>query len=220
VEEATGVRVKERIPDEIVANADQVVNVDLVAEDLLERLEAGKIYPRERVERAMANFFTSKNLTRLREMALSEIANFLDRQQRQSTPDAPESTLGQVMAAISSGGPEPMRILRKAARLAAQLNAPWYAVYVRTPKESAIRISAERQRQISDLLESAQRMGGIVITLKNEDVARALSSFTKEYGITHVVLGRPNPQPWWRRLSPGMHEVLLRELSGVDIVIV
>jgi two-component system sensor histidine kinase KdpD len=220
VEQATGVRVKERIPDEIVANADQVVNVDLAAEDLMERLEAGKIYPRERVERAMANFFTSKNLTRLREMALSEIANFLDRQQRQSAPDTPQSTLGQVMVAISSGGPEPVRLLRKAARLAAQLNAPWYAVYVRTAKESAIRISAERQRQVTDLLESAQRMGGIVITLKNDEVAQALVSFVREYGITHVVVGRPQPQPWWARIAPSLHEVLLRDLPKVDLVIV
>ncbi len=220
VEQATGVRVKERIPDEIVAKADQIINVDLAAEDLQERLEAGKIYPRERVERALANFFTSKNLTRLREMALSEVANFLDRQQRQSTPaEAQQSSLGQVMVAISSGGPEPTRLLRKAARLAAQLNAQWYAVYVRTSKESAVRISAERQRQIGDLLETAQRMGGIVITLKNEDVAQALATFATEYGITHVVIGHPKPPKWWKRFKPSLHERLIHSLNGVDIVI-
>ena len=85
VEEATGVRVKERVPDEIVAQADQIVNIDLPAEDLQERLHAGKIYPKERIETALANFFTNKNLTRLREMTLSETANFLDRQQRSET---------------------------------------------------------------------------------------------------------------------------------------
>lgn len=219
VEQATGVRVKERIPDEIVANADQVVNVDLPAEDLLERLEAGKIYPQERVERALANFFTSKNLTRLREMTLSEVANFLDRQQRQSGPSEAQNTLGQVMVAISSGGPEPMRLLRKAARLAAQLNAQWYAVYVRTSKESAVRISSERQRQISDLLESAQRMGGIVITLKNDDVPLALVSFAREYGITHLVVGRPKHEHWWTRLRGTLLDHLIHQLSGVDLVI-
>src|SRR3984885_2551366 len=126
VEGATGVRVKERVPDEILAKADQIVNIDLPAEDLQERLQAGKIYPKERVEAALANFFTEKNLTRLREMTLTETANYLDRKQR----DQPESeqrvgSLGQVMVAISSQGPDPGRLLRKTARLAAQLNAQW-----------------------------------------------------------------------------------------------
>ncbi len=220
VEQATGVRVKERIPDEIVAKADQIINVDLAAEDLQERLEAGKIYPPDRVERALANFFTAKNLTRLREMALSEIANFLDRQQRQgSTLESTESSLGQVMVGISSGGPEPLRLLRKAARLATHLNAQWYAVYVRTSKESAARISSERQRQIGDLLESAQRMGGVVITLKNDDVPKALAAFAVEYGITHVVIGHPKKRPWWKQFSTPLYESLIHELASVDIVI-
>src|ERR1700741_648101 len=83
VEESTGVRVKERVPDEIVAQSHQIVNIDLPAEDLQERLQAGKIYPKERIETALANFFTTKNLTRLREMTLSETANILDRKERE-----------------------------------------------------------------------------------------------------------------------------------------
>ena len=115
VESATGVKVKERIPDEVVAQADQIVNVDLPAEDLLERLEAGKIYPPERVQRAMANFFTCRNLTRLREMTLSEVANFLDRRQREQQPEESGivSGMGQVMVAIGGAGPEPDRLLRR-----------------------------------------------------------------------------------------------------------
>src|SRR5437879_6784069 len=83
VEKATGVKVKERLPDYVVAEADQIVNVDLSAEDLRERLEGGKIYPAERIERAMGNFFTTENLTRLRELALGEIAHILDRRRRE-----------------------------------------------------------------------------------------------------------------------------------------
>src|SRR5476649_445 len=85
VEQATGVRVKERVPDEVLTKADQIVNIDLPAEDLQERLQAGKIYPKERIQAALANFFTQNNLTRLREMTLTETANFLDRQQRSNT---------------------------------------------------------------------------------------------------------------------------------------
>ena len=221
VEEATGVRVKERVPDEIVAQADQIVNIDLPAEDLQERLNAGKIYPKERIEAALANFFTQKNLTRLREMTLAETANFLDRQQRETgESDRRVSALGQVMVAISSLGPDPGRLLRKTARLAAQLNAQWYAVYVRTQKESAVRIDATAQRHIADILETAQKMGGLIISLKHENVAEALIAFAREYGITHIVLGRPGRRKLLRWFEPTLVERLLKELPEVDLFIV
>src|SRR5215469_1117684 len=220
VEDVTGVKVKERVPDEIITQADQIVNIDLPAEDLLERLEAGKIYPKERVEAALANFFTSKNLTRLREMTLSETANILDRRNREGAePESNVGGLGQVMDAISSQGPDPGRLLRRTARLAAQLNAQWYAVYVRTPKESAVKIDATVQRQVADTLEAAQKMGGLVISLKHEDVAQALISFAKEYGITHIVLGRSGKR-MLRIFSKPLHDQLMRGLSGVDLVII
>jgi two-component system sensor histidine kinase KdpD len=220
VEKATGVRVKERVPDEVVAQADQIVNVDLPAEDLLERLQAGKIYPRERVQAAMANFFTQKNLTRLREMTLSETANFLDRQQRENTStESNVSAIGQVMVAISSRGPDAGKLLRKTARLAAQLNGNWYAVYVRTPEESAITISAEDQRHVTDTLETAQKMGGMIILLKGEDVAQALVAFAREYGITHIVVGRPGRRKLWQFFKTSLHNVLLQELPDVDFII-
>jgi len=221
VEECTGVRVKERVPDEIIAQADQIVNIDLPAEDLQERLNAGKIYPKERVEAALANFFTSKNLTRLREMTLSETANFLDRQQRNNSEQEKQiSSLGQVMVAISSFGPDPGRMLRKTARLAAMLNAQWYAVNVRTPKESAVRIDATAQRHLSETLETAQKMGGLVIVLKHENIAQALIAFAREYGITHIVLGRPRRMKFWRFLRTPFHEQLLAELPNVDLILV
>src|SRR6201984_692779 len=220
VEETTGVKVKERVPDEIIPQADTIMHIDIQDEDLLERLQAGKIYPKERVETALANFFTSKNLSRLREMTLSETANILDRRNRDSAElESNIGGLGQVMVAISSSGPDPGRMLRKTARLAAQLNAQWYAVYVRTPSESAINIDAAVQRRVADTLETAQKMGGLVISLKHENVAEALVSFVREYGITHVVLGRPGKRllSWTRRQR---HDRLMQELPGVDLVIV
>jgi two-component system sensor histidine kinase KdpD len=220
VEEATGVRVKERVPDEIVAQADQIVNIDLPAEDLQERLQAGKIYPQERVQTAMANFFTQKNLTRLREMTLAETANLLDRRQRETGESGKTvSALGQVMVAISSLGPDPGRLLRKTARLAAQLNAQWYAVYVRTPSESAVRIDAAAQRHVADTLETAQKMGGLVISLKHENVATALIAFAREYGITHIVLGRPGGRKLLRWFEPTLYERILKELPEVDLFV-
>jgi two-component system sensor histidine kinase KdpD len=220
VEVATGTRVKERIPDSVVTDADQIVNIDLPAEDLIERLKAGKIYALDRVENAMSNFFTESNLTRLREITFSEVANFLDRRQREKQPDHNKpSSMAKVMVAISSKGPHPETLLRKTARLANQLNAEWYTVYVRTSREAPDQIAAETHRRLTDTLEIAQKMGGTVIILKSDDVVAALTSFARDYGVTQVVMGRPRPSRGLKRFFPSLLDELSRKLSGVDIII-
>src|SRR5277367_621079 len=220
VEAATGTKVKERIPDSVVTDADQIVNIDLPAEDLIERLKAGKIYSLDRVENAMSNFFTEPNLTRLREITFSEVANFLDRRQRMRAPDtAKPSSMAKVMVAISSRGPHPETLLRKTARLASQLNAEWYVVYVRTDKEAPDKIAAETHRRLTDTLEIAQKMGGTVIILKSNDVVSALISFARDYGITQVVMGKSRPRRSWRRFLPSLVDRLSVNLPGVDVIL-
>jgi two-component system sensor histidine kinase KdpD len=220
IESATGIKVKERIPDSIVGEADQIVNIDLPAEDLIERLKAGKIYSQERVENAMSHFFTETNLTRLREITFTEVANFLDRRQRLKEPDAGKpSSMSKVMVAISSRGPHPETLLRKTARLANQLNAEWYVVYVRTRKEAPDQIAAETHRRLTDTLEIAQKMGGTVIILKSDNVATALTSFAKEYGITHVVMGKSQPRKGLHRLTPSMVDQLSTNLASADVIL-
>jgi len=225
VEAATGVRVRERVPDALVAEADQVVNVDLPAEDLIERLKAGKIYPPEQAERALAHFFTEENLTRLRELALSEAANFLDRRQRRRSGEIGEGemgprTLARVLVAVSSGGPHPEVLLRKAARLAQQLNGTWQAVYVRTPRESPRQISAEMERRIADTLEIAQKMGGTVVVLKNPDLVAALVGFAREAGTSHLVMGKPGPRRFFRGwFRKTLIERLAAALPGIDLIL-
>ncbi len=220
IEVATGIKVKERIPDSVVAQADQIINIDLPAEDLIERLKAGKIYALDRVERAMGNFFTEANLTRLREITFSEVANFLDRRQRLLKPDGTKpSSMSKIMVAISSRGPHPETLLRKTARLASQLNAAWYVVYVRTSREAPDRVAAETHRRLTDTLEIAQKMGGTVLILKSNDIAAALGSFAREYGITQVVMGKSQPRKSWKRFSPSLVDRLSVTLGGVDIIL-
>jgi two-component system sensor histidine kinase KdpD len=220
IEVATGTKVKERIPDSIVAQADQIINIDLPAEDLIDRLKAGKIYPPDRVEQAMGNFFTESNLTRLREITFSEVANFLDRRQRLLKPDGNKpSSMSKVMVAISSRGPHPETLLRKTARLANQLNAQWYVVYVRTNKEAPDKILAETHRRLTDTLEIAQKMGGTVLILKSNDVIAALTSFARDYGITQAVMGKSKPRRGWKRFSPSLVDRLSTNLPGVDIIL-
>jgi two-component system sensor histidine kinase KdpD len=220
VERFTGVRVKERVPDYVLAEADQIVNVDVSSEDLQDRMRAGKVYPPERAERALDHFFTEANLTRLRELALEEIAQMLDRRRQQRGGNVAGVGSERVMVCLSSRAPNAERLLRKAARLAARFNAPWYAVYVQTPKEKTEKVDAATQRQIHDALALAVQLGGVQFQAKGSDFARTVADFVSEYGITHVVIGRSR-RPWYTRLvGPSPLEELLRAVPGVDVVVV
>lgn len=219
VEKATAVKVKERVPDYIIGLADQIVNVDLSAEDLRERLAAGKIYPTERIDRALESFFTQPNLTRLREFALEEVAHRLDRRRTGLDEQLNENTSSRIMICLSSRGPHVERLLRKTARIADRLNAPWYAVYIQTPSEDLTRIEAALQRQIANTLELVQQLGGTPMTFKGNDVVGTIAAFAREYGITHVVVGRTR-QPWYRRwLRASVLERLLQELPHTDVLV-
>jgi two-component system, OmpR family, sensor histidine kinase KdpD len=220
VERATGVKVKERLPDYVLGIADQLVNVDVSAEDLRERLEAGKIYPNERINAALASFFTQVNLTRLRELAFEEIAYRLDRRQvGQETGDTQGSS-ERVMVCLSSRSPNAERLLRRGARLADRLNAPWYVVYVKTPTEESHLIDAASQRQLTNMLTLTQQMGGTPLASQGSDIVEAISTFAREYGITHLVLGRTQ-RPWYRRwLGPSILERLLQAIPDVDVIVV
>ena len=220
VEQATAVKVKERIPDYVLAEADQIVNVDLSGEDLRERLLAGKIYPPERVERALANFFTLENLTRLREMSLGEMAHYLDRQGREQREGRDQAGSERVMVCLSSGSPDPGKLLRKGARLAARLRAPWYAVYIQTPKEDISRVDAATHRRIANAQTLRTKLGAVPSTYTGEDVVSTIATFVKEYGITHIVMGR-SQLPWYRRwFGQSILERLLRTIPDVDVLVV
>lgn len=222
VERATGVRVKERLPDYVVTMADQIVNVDLSAEDLRERLQAGKIYPAERIQTAMENFFAPDKLTQLRELAMEEIAFRLDRSRREQSQRGGETVSGSecVAVCLSSRSPHAANLLRKAARIADRLGAPWYAVYVQTPREALEKIDAATQRELGNNLDLARQLGGTVQQFKGTELASTIASFVKEYGITHLVLGRSR-RPWYRRcFGQSVLDNLLQKVPGVDVFVV
>jgi two-component system, OmpR family, sensor histidine kinase KdpD len=222
VERATGVRVKERIPDYVVAMADQIVNVDLSAEDLRERLQAGKIYPAERVATAMDNFFTPEKLTQLRELAMEEIAFRLDRHRQEDEQRRGETTPGsdRLMVCLSSRSPHAAALLRKAARIADRMSAPWYAVYVQTPREAPQHVDAATQREIGNNLDLARQLGGTALSFKGTGLVSTIAAFVQEYGITHILLGRSR-QPWYRRwFGQSVLDNLLQTIPGVDVIVV
>ncbi|HWG41791.1 MAG TPA: universal stress protein [Gemmataceae bacterium] len=220
VETCTGVKVKERVPDYILGLADQIVNVDLSAEDLQDRLRSGKVYPRERIESALSHFFTGENLTRLREMALEEIRHLLDRRRQTQNTEGQATASGRVMVCLSSRSPGVHVLLRKGARLADRLHASWYAVYIKTPQEDFSRVDAATQRRIGDTLALAHQLGAVPMNYAGKDFADAVAAFVREYGITHIVLGRTQ-RPWYRRwFGQSPLDRLLRTVRGVDVIIV
>jgi two-component system sensor histidine kinase KdpD len=221
VEGSVGVKVRERLPDSVLADADQIVDVDLTTEDLRKRLEDGKIYPSERIETALANFFTTSNLEKLRELTLRELASQIDLRRRVVSEDDTVAAPDQVMVCLSSHGPNSEKMLRFASRLAGKLNRSWYAVYVQTQSEEATVIDARTQRILSDTLTLAKQLGAMVFTYKGEDVSDTILRFAREYRVGHIVVGSPSPKPFWKRFGRNENIVknLIRSARGVTVIV-
>ncbi len=224
VERVTGVVVRETIPDGFIKQADQVVNLDLAVEDLLERLRAGKIYAEDKVSWALENFFQSPHLATLRELALREVAESLERTEeakRWSKDERAAATgFGRVMVCMSSYPPHATTLLRKGSRMAGRLNTDWFVVYVETPGESPDRIDAEAQRHLLSNIERARDLGAEFVRVKGRDPVTAIIDFARSHGVGHIVIGRSH-QPWWRQLLWRSVPIrLVREGQGLDIHIV
>ena len=221
VENAVGVKVRERLPDSVFAEADQIVDVDVSTEDLQKRLTEGKIYPKERIETALINFFKISNLEKLRELTLRELASQIDLRRREAVEEESGTTPDQVMVCLSSRGPNSENLLRYASRLSGKLNRNWYAVYVQTPSEEATVIDAQTQRFISNTLTLAKQLGAMVFTYKGEDVADTLLRFAKEYRVGHIVIGRSTPKPFYKRFGKNKDIVrsLVENAEGVTVIV-
>lgn len=226
VERATGVTVRETLPDSFLKSADQVVNLDLAVEDLHERLRTGKIYAPEKVTHALESFFKQENLSTLRELALREVAESLDRatlgQQARAGEELPAKGggWGRVMVALSSYPPRAATLLRRGSRMAGRLNTDWFVVYVETPGEAPNLIDAEAQRHLLANIEKAKELGAEVVRLRAKEPVEALLDFARSHGVGHIIVGRSH-QPWWRRLLGRAADVrLLREGTGFDIHVV
>jgi two-component system sensor histidine kinase KdpD len=221
VEKITGVRVRERLPDAVIAEADEIVNVDLTTEDLRKRLEEGKVYTLERIETALAHFFRKTNLEQLRELTLREVASQIDMRSRATEDPEVPATPDQVMVCLSSRGPNSEMLLRYASRLAGRLNRNWYAVYVQTPSEEPTVIDAHTQRALSGTLTLAKQLGAMVFTYKGEDIVDTLRRFAEEYRVGHMVLGTPGPLSFWKRItgSKSIVERLIEKAEGITVVV-
>jgi two-component system, OmpR family, sensor histidine kinase KdpD len=200
VEKSMGIKVRERVPDALLAEADQIVNIDVSVEDLHKRLKSGKVYPLERVPTALDHFFKAQHLELLRELTLREAASQIDARRREGESKNLGAAGDQVMVCLDSRGVENAELLRFGSRLAGRLNRNWYAVYVQTMQENPIRIDAVRQRHMAETLTLANQLGATVFTLKSDGIAETLARFAEEYHIGHMLLGKPRLKPLWKRI--------------------
>ena len=229
VERVTQVKTRETVPDGFLREADQIVNLDLTVEDLLERLKAGKIYAADKVPWALENFFMNEKLGTLRELALREVAESLDRSGARAgalraagvgasaLSKGPE--LGRVMVCMSSFPRRAAALLRRGSRLAGKLNTDWFVVYVETPGEAPHLIDSEAQRHLLANIERARELGAEVVRLKGEDTVAALLDFARSHGVGQIVVGRSQGgRRWWQRLT-GRSVVarILREGAEFDV---
>jgi two-component system sensor histidine kinase KdpD len=223
VERATGVVMRETVPDTFVRQADQVVTLDIAVEDLIERLRAGKIYAEDKIGWALEHFFKDHNLTTLRELVLREVAESVERSAapaEQGESGRVPPTTGKVMVCMSSYSPVAAELVRRGSRIAGRLSSDWYVVYVETPDEAPELIDATHQRHLHDNIALARDLGAEVVRLKASEVVPALLEFARSHDVGHIIIGRSHA-PWWRR-KLGIDQVhrMLRASDDMDLHIV
>jgi two-component system sensor histidine kinase KdpD len=228
ISELTGTRVRETLPDRVLNDADEVVLIDLTPEELTDRLRAGKVYPPERIEAALSNFFKVENLTALREVALRQVAEEVENKRltletplpRESDAerlesDAPQA-IGERLLALVEPTPKAHRVVRRAWRSSQRLQAELDILWV-CPQEP----TEEEREQLAALRRLATVLGAHLLVERGADVAATIREVAADRGTTYVLMGAPRPQTALRRLvRPALPFRLLRLLPGADLRIV
>jgi len=213
----TGIVVSERIPDKVLQMADEVVNIDLTAEELITRLREGKIYDQSKIETALKNFFQPEKILQLRELALKETASQVER--KVDTEVTPNSKFRheRFLACISSNHEVAKMIIRKTARLASYYNSKWYVLFVQTPAEDSSRIKLSVQRHLINNFKLATELGAEVIQAKESNIPKAIAHVAEEKQITTVCMGKPHLNIWQVILRTNSFSQLLNKLGSSDI---
>ena len=191
VQDITGIEIKERISDSVLEQADEVVNIDLTADELVKRLRAGKIYKPEKIQTALNNFFKSENILQLRELALKEVALRVEKKVENAVPVNTGVRHEKFLACISSQEKTPRKVIRKAARLATRYNTKFFVLYVQTPRESIDRIPLANQRYLSNHFKLAAELGGEIIQVQSKSIPDSIIEVCREKQISTVCIGKP-----------------------------
>ena len=226
ITELSGVRVRETIPDAILARADEVVLIDLTPEALLDRLRAGKVYPAERIDAALNNFFKIENLSALREVALRQVAEevgakrltteLVGSREESLAADAPQA-VGERLLALVEPQPSAQRLVRRAWRSAQRLGAGLDLLWVRVPGSE---LSDEQQRSLAALRQLASVLGARMIEEQSDDLTGAVADVALRRGSTYILIGSSRPPRGLARLRTPLPQRLMARLPGVDVRIV
>jgi len=217
IKEITGIEVTERVPDKVLHAADEVVNIDLTADELIARLKEGKIYDKAKIETALQNFFKVEKILQLREYALREVTTQVERKIEAELPRNVAIRHEKFLACISSNDEDAKMIIRKTARLAAYYNSKWFVLYVQTEKENADNIGLAVQRHLINNFKTATELGAEVIKIKSENIAKTIVSVANEREITTICIGKPHFSLIKSILSNNLFDQLLMKLTDTDI---
>ncbi|OJW52713.1 MAG: histidine kinase [Alphaproteobacteria bacterium 41-28] len=224
IKKFTDVTIYETIPDTFLKHADQVINVDLGVEDILERLQSGQIYHEEKVALALKNFFKEENLSKLREIALREVAEAIE--QATHRPHKRTLTLkealfasNQIMVCLLPQRWSQRSLFKKAARLAGRLNKEWFVVYAETPDDEPEKIDLEKQRYLFADIQFAKDLGAHVVHLKTQNRIQAWLDFAEKEGISQIIIGRVEESWWKEALGLDTLHFLLRLSKNFDLYV-
>jgi two-component system, OmpR family, sensor histidine kinase KdpD len=221
IKSITGVDVAERVPDSVLKEADEVVNIDLTADELITRLKEGKIYTPDKIEIALKNFFQSEKILQLRELALKEVASQVERKIETELPRGAHLRPEHFLACISSNYEIATKVIRKTARLATYYHSKWFVLYVQTPKEDGDKIGLAAQRHLINNFKLATELGAEVIRVKQNNIAKAIIETAEQKSITTICIGKPHLTLFNVILSTAVFNQLLTKLaaSEIDVVI-
>jgi len=221
VEEITGATINERIPDKVLQLADEVVNIDLTADELIDRLKEGKIYDEKKIPLALNNFFQTERILQLRELALREVAHQVERKIDIEVPKNIKLRAEIFIGCISTNEESAKVIIRKTARLASYYRSKWYILYVQTANESSDKINLASQRHLINNLKLASQLGGEVIKVKSNNIAKTIWETAEKYNATTICIGKPHFKFYQLVMRTAVFTQLLNKMSktNIDLVI-
>jgi two-component system sensor histidine kinase KdpD len=218
VAQVTGVIVRETVPDRMLEEATEVRLIDLPPDELLERLQDGKVYVPDQAERAVQNFFRKGNLIALRELALRRTAERVDAQMRLYKTEHGIQQVwptGERILVGVSPSPASAQLVRATRRMAGSLHAQWIAVYVETP--ASLRLSASGRQRVAQNLRLAEQLGAEIVTLSGQSAAQETLRYARSHNVTKIVLGKPTHARWRDLFAPSFLEEMVRGSGGIDV---
>lgn len=217
IQAITGIEVKECIPDSLLVEADEVVNIDLTADELIDRLREGKIYQEDKIQMALGNFFQREHLLQLRELALKEVTSHAERKVEKEVPKTKARRPERFLACISANEKIARNIIRKTGRLASYYQSKWYVLYVQTPSENANRIALDKQRHLINNFKLAAESGAEIVKIKHSNISRAIVEQAEQLEITTICIGKPHFNLLRIIISTHIFNELLKKLSSMNI---